>query len=124
VTFRPSGILRQSGLPLPSIASRSVDGPRNSPTKDPSGPDGQVMLDIEVLEAAAPAVQIVVYFAPNADAGFIDAITEAIHDRQHNPSVISKLGAESTWTRQAMHAMDEAFQDAALGVSVFVAAAD
>jgi kumamolisin len=61
------------------------------------------------------AANIVVYFAPNTDAGFLDAITTAIHDTTNQPSVISISwgGPESTWTAQAMTAMDEAFQAAA-----------
>jgi len=115
------------GVPMPNIISVSVDGANNSPTKDPNGPDGEVMLDIEVVGSVAPKAQIIVYFAPNTDAGFLDAITTAIHDTQHNPSVISISwgGPESTWTSQAMQAMDGAFQDAAsLGISVLAAAGD
>ena len=58
----------------------SVDGGTNTPTGDANGPDGEVMLDIEVVGAIAPQASIVVYFAPNTDAGFLDAITTAIHD--------------------------------------------
>jgi kumamolisin len=50
-----------------------------------------------------------------------------VHDTTHNPSVISISwgGPESTWTAQAMTAMDEAFQAAAtLGISVCIAAGD
>ena len=67
------------------------------------------------------------YFAPNTDAGFLDAITTAIHDTTNKPSVISISwgGAESSWTSQAMTAMDEAFQAAAtLGVTVCIASGD
>ena len=67
----------------------SVDHAMNLPTGDPSGPDGEVMLDIEVVGAIAPAARIVVYFAPNTDAGFLDAITTAVHDTVNRPSVIS-----------------------------------
>jgi kumamolisin len=115
------------GIPLPNIVSVSVDGASNSPMNNPNGPDGEVMLDIEVIGSVAPKAQIVVYFAPPSDAGFLDAITTAIHDTQHSPSVISISwgGPETTWTSQAMQAMDQAFQDAAsLGISVFVAAGD
>ena len=38
------------------------------------------MLDIEVAGAVAPGARIVVYFAPNTDQGFVDAIAHAIHD--------------------------------------------
>ena len=100
---------------------------KNAPTGDADGPDGEVMLDIEVVGAIAPQAKIVVYFAPNTDAGFLDAITTAIHDTTNKPSVISISwgGAESTWTAQAMTAMDEAFQAAAtLGITVCVASGD
>ena len=109
------------GLPAPKIGSRSVDGAKNRPTGDPNGPDGEVMLDIEVAGAVAPKAKIVVYFAPNTDAGFLDAIASAVHDTVNKPSVISISwgAAEMEWTAQAMNAMDQAFQDAAaLGVTV------
>src|SRR5262249_62122270 len=93
-------------------------------TGDPSGPDGEVMLDIEVVGAIAPGANIAVYFAPNTDAGFLDAITTAIHDTTNKPSIISISwgGPESSWTQQAMTAFDSAFQAAAaMGITVCVA---
>ncbi len=104
----------------------SVDQATNSPTT-PSGPDGEVMLDIEVAGAIAPAARIAVYFAPNTDRGFLDAITTAIHDTQNKPSVISISwgGPEAAWTAQAMQQFDAAFQAAAtLGLTICVAAGD
>jgi kumamolisin len=85
------------------------------------------MLDVEVIGAVAPQANIAVYFAPNTDAGFLDAITTAVHDTTHKPSVISISwgSAESTWTQQSMTAMDGALQDAAtLGVTICVASGD
>jgi len=85
------------------------------------------MLDIEVSGAIAPGANIVVYFADNTDAGFLNAITTAVHDSTNNPSVISISwgGPESAWTHQAMTSMDEAFQAAAaMGVTVCVASGD
>ncbi len=67
----------------------SVDGGQNAPTGDPSGPDTEVMLDIEVAGAVAPGARIVVYFAPNTDAGFLDAISQAAMDTVNKPSVLS-----------------------------------
>src|SRR5262249_58708934 len=96
-------------------------------TGDPSGPDGEVMLDIEVVGAIAPGANIAVYFAPNTDAGFLDAITTAIHDTTNKPSVISISwgGPESSWTQQAMTAYDQAFQAAAaMGITVCAASGD
>ena len=85
------------------------------------------MLDIEVIGSIVPAANIVVYFGPNTDAGFLDAVTTAIHDTTNKPSVISISwgGPESAWTPQAMTAMDEAFQAAAaMGITVCVASGD
>lgn len=128
--FRPADIqsyFTGLGLSAPTVTAVSVDHGANAPTGAANGPDGEVMLDIEVSGAIAPAAAIAVYFAPNTDAGFLDAVTTAIHDDVRKPSVISISwgGAESTWTQQAMSAMDEAFQAAAtMGITVCVAAGD
>jgi kumamolisin len=111
-------------LPLPRVTAVSVDGASNKPS---GSADAEVMLDIEVVGAIAAKTQIAVYFAPNTDRGFLDAITTAVHDNLRRPSVISISwgGAESQWTSQAMIAMDQVFQDAAaLGVSVCSASGD
>ena len=67
------------GITLPSVHAVSVLKGENRPGK-PDGPDGEVMLDIEVLGSVAPGANISVYFAPNTDQGFIDAVTTAVHD--------------------------------------------
>jgi kumamolisin len=115
------------GVPEPVLIDVSVNGASNQPTGDPNSADGEVALDIEVAGAVAPGVKIAVYFAPNTDAGFLNAITTAIHDNVNKPSVISISwgAAENQWTLQAMKAMDRAFQDAAaLGVTVCCASGD
>ncbi|MFC4454079.1 S53 family peptidase [Deinococcus sonorensis] len=115
------------GVPQPKVSAVSVDGARNRPTGDPNGADGEVMLDIEVAGALAPGAHIAVYFAPNTDAGFLNAITRAVHDSVRRPSVISiSWGApENAWTVQAMQAMTDAFTEAGmLGVTVLAAAGD
>jgi kumamolisin len=114
------------GLPAPSMTAVSVDGGKNTPG-DASGADGEVMLDIEVCAAVASGAKVVVYFAPNTDQGFIDAVTTAVHDTTNKPSVISISwgGPESSWTQQATTALDAACQAAAVvGVTVTVAAGD
>lgn len=111
----------------PGISAVSVGNGSNSPTGDSNGPDGEVMLDIEVAGSVAPGAHIVAYFAENTDAGFLNAITTAVHDTTNKPSIISISwgGPESSWTQQAMTSMDEAFQAAAaMGVTVCVAAGD
>ena len=114
-------------LPTPTVKGVSVNGGANDPTGNPSGPDGEVMLDIEVAGGIAPGATFVVYFAPNTDAGFLDAIDVAVHDDANKPSVISISwgAAEKEWTVQAMQAMDEICEAAgALGVTVCCAAGD
>jgi kumamolisin len=114
------------GISQPEVRAVLVDGGRNTPGA-PTGADGEVMLDIEVAGSVAPGARVVVYFAPNTDRGFLDAITRAIHDSENQPSVISISwgGPESTWTDQAMKAMDQAFAEAALiGLTVTCASGD
>jgi kumamolisin len=113
--------------PAPQVVAVSVDHGTNHPTGNANGPDGEVMLDIEVAGAVAPGARVVVYFTPNTDRGFLDAITTSVHDRSNHPTVISISwgGPESAWTPQAMQAFDQAFQAAAaLGVSICCAAGD
>jgi len=112
------------GVTAPKVSSVSVDGGNNSPGSDA---DPEVMLDIEVAGSIAYRANIVVYFAPNTDQGFIDAISNAVHDQTNKPSVISiSWGApEDSWTQQSQTAMNSALQDAAaLGVTVTVASGD
>ena len=114
------------GQKAPKISAVLVDGGKNAPTNANSA-DGEVMLDIEVAAAVAPGANIVVYFTPNTDQGFIDAIGTAVHDVKNKPSVISiSWGApESGWTSQSMSALDAACQSAAaLGITITVAAGD
>ncbi len=118
---------QQLGIKTPQISAISVGGAANTPNGDPRGSDGEVMLDIEVAGAVAPGAQIAVYFGQNTDAGFLQAITTAIHDNVRNPWVVSISwgGPEALWTAQALTAFDQAFQAAAaLGVTVAVAAGD
>jgi kumamolisin len=85
------------------------------------------MLDIEVAGAIAPKSSLAVYFAPNTDQGFYDAIAAAVHDTQRNPSVISISwgGPESAWSQQSLNAFNTLLENAAtLGVTVCVAAGD
>jgi kumamolisin len=113
-------------LPVPSVTAAGVDGAANQPGRDPSGDDGEVLLDIEVAGAVAPGAAQVVYFAPNTDQGFVDAVSTAVH-ASPTPTVVSiSWGqSENSWTGQARSALDQAIADgAALGVTVCVAAGD
>ncbi|HUA03441.1 MAG TPA: S53 family peptidase [Solirubrobacteraceae bacterium] len=114
------------GLTAPSVTAVSVDGGTNSPGTDQNA-DGEVMLDIEVLGAVAPGAKIVVYFAPNTDQGFIDALSTAVHDTTNHPSVVSISwgGPEDSWTQQARTQMEQILTEgAAVAVTVTVASGD
>lgn len=111
-------------LPKPQVISVSVDGGKNSPGSEA---DSQVTLDIEIVGAVAPAAKIVVYFAPNTYQGLSDAIATATRDLANKPSVISISwgGPESTWTAQAIGAIDQNLKAAsAMGVTVIAASGD
>jgi kumamolisin len=115
------------GIATPKVTAVSVDGATNSPTGDPNGADGEVELDIEVSGAAAPSAKIAVYFSPNTDQGFLDALTTAVHDTKLTPAVVSISwgGPESSWTQQALTSFNSACEDAStIGVSILVASGD
>jgi kumamolisin len=113
-------------IPTPKITAIGVDGGANVPGPDKNA-DGEVMLDIEVAGAVAPGAQIAVYFAPNTDQGFLDAVNAALHDNVRKPSVVSISwgGPEDSWTDQSLNAFDQILQDAAaLGITVCCSAGD
>ena len=117
--FRGLGLTR-----APAVTAVGVAGGQNQPGGDA---DGEVMLDIEVVGALAPAAAILVYFAPNTDRGFYEAISQAAHDTARRPSVISISwgGSEDSWSTSSRAALNSALEDAAaLGLSVTVACGD
>ena len=73
-------------IPTPNVVAVSVDGAVNSPG---GSADGEVEMDIEVAGSIAPGAAIAVYFAPNSEQGFIDAIYSAIYDTANQPTVLS-----------------------------------
>lgn len=117
---------KELGIKMPTVQAVSVDGAKNVPLGDPNGADGEVLLDIEVAGALAPGADLLVYFAPNTDAGFVDAISQAVHASPTPAAVSISWGqSEDQWTQQARETMDAAFVDAAmLGITVCVAAGD
>ncbi len=127
--FRQADLTKYFGAHAPVVTAVAVDKGHNAPTGNPNGPDGEVMLDIEVAGAIAPKSQIAVYFAPNTNKGFIDAINMAVHDKVRKPSVISISwgGPEDGggFTTTALQSFHQSFQAAALmGVTVLAAAGD
>jgi kumamolisin len=128
--YRPADLqtyAKEIGVPAPQVTAVSVDHGRNSPTTA-EGADGEVMLDIEVIASIAPGAKIVVYFAPGStDKDFLDAVTQAVHDQTHQPSIISISwgGPESTAEASFQTELDAALQSAAaVGITVTVASGD
>ena len=111
----------------PTVVDVNVGTGRNTPTGDANGPDGEVALDIEIAGAIAPAAKIAVYFAPNSDAGFIQAVNAAVTDKTNRPSVISISwgGPEAIWQAQSAQAFNRVLQAAAAqGITVCAASGD
>ena len=114
------------GLSTPLVEAVPIDGADNAPEGDPGGPDGEVMLDIEVAGSVAPGAAILVYFAPNSDQGFLDAVSTAIFTTNRPACLSISWGApEATQDPDYMAAMNSFLSDAAaMGVTVCVAAGD
>ena len=116
--------MQSLGIKPPTVNIVSVQGGTSQPGGDA---DGEVMLDVEVIGALAPGATIALYFAPNTDQGFYEAISQAAHDTTNHPSVISISwgGPEDAWSASSLSAMQGALQDAAaMGVTVIVACGD
>jgi hypothetical protein len=126
--------LQPLGISTPSIVDQSVDGGSNSPAGSAANvpafaqnPDVEVALDIDVVASVAVGANIVMYFGPNNDQAFADAVSQAVHDTTHSPTIItcSWGGSEDGWTGSARNSMVTALNDAAaLGVTVFFASGD
>jgi hypothetical protein len=120
------------GQPVPTISTVDVDGATNSPGLDPAA-DGEVALDIDVAGSVGRGANLVVYFAPWTEQGWVDAVTAAVHDPLHRPSVLSiswgwaEFGSVEglTWTQAAIDIVNTTFLEAAaLGVTVLAASGD
>jgi kumamolisin len=89
--------------------------------------DQEVALDVQVVASVAQGARINMYFAPNSDDGWIDAVTTAIYQ---SPLPLTALsiswgGSEDNWDTSTMQILDEAFMEAAvLGISVFADSGD
>lgn len=115
------------GVPSPQVIWVSVDGKTNQPTAGANTPDGEVMLDIEVLGAVVPAARQVVYFGDPRGPGLFNAIRAAVSDVQRAPKIISiSWGWPESFENPAVHAtMDTLLKKAALlGITVCVASGD
>lgn len=101
-----------------------------------SGPDGsgETALDVEQSGGLAPDANVIVYDAPNTEAGFIDVFYKAISDNKVDTLSVSWGSPEifnypipgiSTDTQAVLVAYHQAFAEAAAqGISTFAAAGD
>jgi kumamolisin len=118
---------RAQRLPRPRYTAVSIDGARNAPFGRTQAFDGEVTGDIETIGALVPRAHIVVYFAPNTVRGFFDAVSSAVHDKQHRISVLSISWGQSEahWTKHASRAFNDVLLDAAaLGITVCCSSGD
>jgi kumamolisin len=127
--FKQADLTTYFGKTSPTVTAVSVDGGRNHPTGSANGPDAEVMLDIEVAGSIASGANIAVYFAPNTNKGFLDAVSTAVHDTTRNPSVISISWGSAedggSYSTSVLNSFSQIFQAASvLGITVLVAAGD
>ena len=81
----------------------------------------EVTMDIEIAAALAPGTHLVVYFASLDDLGLFRAISRAVHDAHHRPSVLSISWSmpEHEISKSEMHAIEGVLREAAsLGITV------
>ncbi|MCC4595042.1 S53 family peptidase [Xanthomonas campestris pv. phormiicola] len=115
------------GVPMPQIVEVPLAGARNQRSGQTDKADIEVQMDVQIAGAIAPGAKHVVYFAPNTDNGFLEAILNAVHDRVHAPDVIAiSWGfSETLWTAQSREAYNRALAAAALmGITVCIASGD
>ena len=116
------------GQPAIAVTTVSVDGAANTPPAGaPASADTEVALDLQVLASMVPAAQFLIYFGPNTERGFVDAISTAVHDTTHDLAVLSVSwgAAEAVFSAAAQQAFNEALADAALlGLVVCCSAGD
>jgi len=118
---------KQLQLPVPEVTSVAVHGAKNAPEGNPFGADAAVTMNIEVAGAVAPRAKIVVYFAPNTSADFMDAVSLAISGEQNKSSIIvigwggpeSDSGAQ--WQNKFNSVLNTAVQR---GITVIAGAGD
>jgi kumamolisin len=115
------------GIDPVSVSSISVAGVGNRPVGSAVNAGAEPVLDIEIAGSIAPRAKLAVYFAPNTDAGFLQAIHAAVYDRVRKPSVISISlgGPEDQWPRQTLDVFNQVFHDASMmGITIVCAAGD
>lgn len=123
------GYFAQLGLRAPAIHTIGIDGTGNAPgpaTEAPSPADIEAVLDVQVAGALAPGAQLVNYFAPNTDAGILNALRTAVHATPAPTAISLSWGSsEKSNAGHFVAAMEDLFMEAAaLGITVCAASGD
>lgn len=112
---------KQLGYQVKPVVFHGIQGAQNSPG-DPA--DAEVMLDLCIIGAMAPGVELHCYMAPNTDAGFLAAINQAITDKMDAIS-ISWGAPEDQWNPTSITQFEQTFTIArTYGITVTCAAGD
>ncbi|MGZ4134994.1 MAG: S53 family peptidase [Tumebacillaceae bacterium] len=90
---------------------------------------GETTLDVEQSGGLAPDANVMVYDAPNTDAGFMDVFYQAVSDNKVNTLSVSWGSPEALYMlfdqTNEMQAFHQVFMEAAAqGISTFAAAGD
>lgn len=92
-----------------------------------AGTDGadETTLDVEQSGGIAPDAKVIVYDAPNTDAGFIDVFYKAVSDNKVDTLSVSWGAPEIAQSADVLAGQHQAFMEAAAqGISVFASSGD
>ena len=118
-----AGYDNQFGLKAPAPQTVSVDGANYDAS--PGQGQGEVELDVELVQAMAPAANTLVYEAPNSDQGQVDMANQIVTDDRVSVTSVSWGECETAASQASITGTDNALQQgAAEGISFFVASGD
>jgi len=113
----------QFSLGSPTPVTVSVDGANFNSA--PGGGQGEVELDIEIVQAMAKAVKTLVYEAPNSDQGEIDLAAQIASEDRVSVTSISWGSCEAETTPSAITGTSNGFkQGVAEGITFYSASGD
>ena len=121
-----------AGIATPDFDVQLTESGLGVPFVD-EGADQEVLLDVDIAAVAAPGAHLTVWFAPPTEYGWIEALTKAIYETPNSPCALSiswgwvenEVDGSFTWSQQALSAISQCFQEAALlGVTAFAASGD
>jgi len=115
---RPEPLVVPVSVPVNGVTAGYTNGTQK---------DEEAALDLQVVAGIVPGARIVVYCAPDSEAGLVAAIRKALEDATNNPSVlsISFAIAEKSLSDDGFTTMQDMLKQAGgLGVSVVAAAGD